>query len=182
MKKINRVVLLILLIGLSSNSWTLDPLKSVLKQDLDGDKNPEIFSYTLIEGNPHQASLGIKSGKGEILWDHSWNMKPEDLSTLMQEEGRKDIKEWVSHFFQNRNFDAGGYVQEKLKESDLSDQVIDYWAEKFKVTRNALKKEILSQKTNHTFHYRAEWREDFYALVYLPKTKKFIQYTGYGVE
>ncbi len=109
-------------------------------------------------------------------------MKQEDLNTLMEEEGRKDIKDWVAHFFQNRNFDAGAYVQEKLKESDLSDKVIDYWAEKFKVSRDTLKKEILSQKTNHTFHYRAEWREDFYALVYLPKTKKFIQYTGYGVE
>jgi hypothetical protein len=178
----NRFVGLVVTFLLSTAAWSSDPLKSEYSVDVDGDGRPDTFTYTLRTGKPHEASLRIQSASGAVLWEHSWIIQPDDLATLMEEDGRKDASEWVKRFFDNKNFDAGTYVRQKLTDRDLSEEYITFWAEQLKLSPATLKSHILSQKINHTFHYRAEWREDFYALVYVPQLKKFIQYTGYGEE
>jgi hypothetical protein len=177
-KLLGVIFLLFVATGVSSNGV----LKSEYRADVDDDNLPETFIYSLIPGKPYEAGILIQSANGVALWEHSWSMQPDDLTTLMEEEGRENEADWVKRFFENRNFSAGTYNKTKLTARDITDEYIGFWAKELKVSPDRLKSYILTQPVNHTFHYRAEWREDFYALVYVPELEKFVQYTGYGEE
>ncbi len=182
MSRIKKLLGIAFLLLVSAGASSGGILKSEYKADVDGDKRPETFIYSLTPGKPYQADLLIRSANGVSLWEHSWNIQADDLAVLMEEEGRENEADWVNRFFENSNFDAGSYAKSKLTAQDISDDYIQFWAEELKVSADRIKRSILAQPVNHTFHYRAEWREDFYALVYVPELKKFVQYTGYGEE
>ncbi len=182
MSRINKLLGIAFLLLVSAGASSGGILKSEYKADVDGDKRAETFIYSLTPGKPYQADLLIRSANGVTLWEHSWNIQADDLAVLMEEEGRENEADWVNRFFENSNFDAGTYAKTKLTASDITDEYIQFWAEELKVPADRIKRSILAQPVNHTFHYRAEWREDFYALVYVPEFKRFVQYTGYGEE
>ena len=69
------------------------------------------------------------------------------------------------------------FEKRKLKASELgADENLAPYAEHFHVSVASMKQNILSQKVNLLFSYRAVWREDLLLLVYVPSIGQFVCY------
>jgi ABC-type bacteriocin/lantibiotic exporter with double-glycine peptidase domain len=90
------------------------------------------------------------------------------------------ITTWVSNAFNEKYNYSFLSEKRKIKKSEIDAEQIDYAAKLNKISANKLKAEILAQKVNRIFTYRAEWREDLMQIVYIPSLKKFVCFTrGY---
>jgi hypothetical protein len=154
--------------------------ESIYSADVDGDGIKEDFLYTLDKkSHNYEGSLTIKTKDGHVLWTHLWEMTPNDLENdLLVNEGNISISHWVKHFFDGTLEYGGKFEKVKIKKGEIDDEYIKFYSEREKIPAKKLKQEILSQKINATFYYRASWREDFSMLVYMPSLKKFIAYSG----
>lgn len=102
-------------------------------------------------------------------------MSSKDLANFLVEVlDYESVTDWVENVFnknENYSFEA---TKIKIKKSELDNEQIDYAAKIHKVTSQKLKSEILGQKTNYVFTYRAEWREDYMQIVFVPSLKEFV--------
>ncbi len=154
--------------------------ESSYQADVDGDGIKEDFLYSLDKKrHNYDGSLTIKSKDGHVLWTHQWEMSPDDLDNdLLREEGNISVSHWVTHFFDGTLTYGAAFEKVIIKKGEIEDEYIKFYAEREKVLPKKLKQEILSQKINSVFYYRASWREDLIMLVYVPSLKKFIAYSG----
>lgn len=161
--------------GSASEKWS-----STFSKDINGDSKADKFTYTLKKiATNYEGSLKITDNNGKELWFHPWEMTKEDLEDdLLREQGNIKVKEWVDHFFDGKFHYGANLDFIKIKESEIDQEYMDFYAEKYNVQSKKLKKEILSQEKNTVFSYRASWREDFYMLVYVPSLSKFVAYSG----
>ncbi len=148
--------------------------------DVDGDGMKEDFLYTLDKkSGTYNGSLTIRSRDGHVLWTHQWEMAPNDLENdLLINEGNIPLSHWVKHFFDGTLVYGAKFEKVKIKRDEIDDEYLKFYSEREKIPVTKLKQEILSQKTNAIFTYRASWREDLIMLVYMPSVKKFISYSG----
>lgn len=152
------------------------PLQAETTLDADGDGKPDKILYRIKPWKEDfEGLLKITSAQNKVLWEHEFFMSSRDLAKFLDEVlGYESVKNRVDNVFnpnQDYSFKA---LQEKIKESDLDSRQIDYAAKLHKTTARELKSEILAQKTNYVFTYRAEWREDFLRIVYIPSLKEFV--------
>lgn len=162
---------------------TTESLRAVFTKDFDGDGKPDKLVYEVKPWRTdYEGALIITSAGGKTLWEDHWPMAKDDLDELIETEGgvtgkKVDLKSWVERFFEGGLNYGARFEREKLKASDLSDdELLGDFAKHYGVTTPALKKSILSQKTNLVFSYRAIWREDLIVLVYVPSVRGFVCY------
>lgn len=94
--------------------------------------------------------------------------------------GYDSVNVWVYNVFKKEADYSFVADSKKLKAAELSDDQINYAANNYGMQPQKLRAEILAQKTNHIYTYRAEWREDLMQIVYVPSLKKFVCYSrGY---
>jgi hypothetical protein len=160
-----------------------ESLRAVFAKDFDGDGKPDKLIYEVKPWRTdYEGALIITSANGKTLWEDHWPMAKDDLEELIETEGavtgkKVDLKSWVEKFFEGGLNYGARFEREKLKASDVShDELLAGFAKHYGVTIAALKKSILSQKTNLVFSYRAEWREDLIVLVYVPSVCGFVCY------
>ena len=157
--------------------------RTVFSKDVDGDRKPDKLVYEIKPWEKdYEGALIITSADGRTLWEHHWPIAKGALEELIDTEGgvtgkKVDLESWVAKFFSGELNYGGRFQQTKLKASELiaEDQLANT-AKYHKVTTASIKESILSQKTNLTFSYRAEWREDLIMLVYVPSLRKFVCY------
>jgi hypothetical protein len=158
------------------------PLRTEAMKDVDGDGRADKLVYEIKPWEKdYEGYLKITSARGEILWEDQWPMEKGDLEELIETEGgvtgkKVDMKSWVEKFFRGELNYGARVEREKLKASDLHDEPVAASAKFYKVTTASVKKNILSQKTNLLFSYRAVWREDLILLVYVPSIRRFVCY------
>ena len=164
-----------------SNNKGRKVMQSELKADIDGDKSPDLFRYTLGKNNDDfDASLTITNVHGETLWRHQWKMNKKDLiDDLLKEEGGIAPEEWVKRFFTGPLQYGAGYQLVKLISKEVNKDILQEYCTANKLPFQNIYQDILRQKKNFIFHYRAAWREDLKMLVYAPTIRQFVPYS-YG--
>jgi len=182
MKKIKLVTIIspIVFLVLFTNSLASEKWSSTFSKDVNGDGKQDTFVYTLEKKDiNYEGSLKITDNNGKILWFHPWEMTKQDLEDdLLRESGNIKVKEWVDHFFDGTFHYGASFELIKIKESEIDQDYIEFYAKKHKIEFQKLMKEILSQNKSTVFSYRASWREDFNMLVYIPSLSKFIIFSG----
>jgi hypothetical protein len=159
-----------------------DPSPSTYRKDIDGDGKPDKFFYQIKRWqDDYEGALIITSAKGKVLWEHHWPMAKGDVGNLLATEEditrqKVSLENWVRRFFNGNLYYGAKFQQIKLKASDLDSEQINYAAKLARVSSRKLRRDILSQRVNTVFEYRAEWREDLMSLVYVPPLKKFVCY------
>ncbi len=106
-------------------------------------------------------------------------MGKDDLHELLSTEGdvtgkKVTLADWVRRFFSGKLNYGAQIERTKIKTEDIDAEQLDYAAKLAGVNSRGLETEILSQKINVVVSYRAEWREDLMAIVYVPSLKKFV--------
>jgi hypothetical protein len=153
------------------------PIISEARIDVDGDGKPDHLSYEIrYWKTEYEGLVRITSAGDKILWEHQYLMMKHDLDNWLGVAGDISIPDWVEGFFTNKYGYGTKAEHAKLKPADLDDAQIVYAAKLAKTTPNKLREEILSQEENILFSYRAEWREDLMALVYVPSLGRFVCY------
>lgn len=175
------VVLILILPGAACAqvARSAEPLSAVFLKDVDGDERQDKFVYTVKPWRTeYEGSLLITSAKGDVLWKHQWLMLKDKLfGDLLNLEGDISLETWVQKFFTGKLVYGAKLTNVKLKASDLDDdERLEAFAKYYGTGLGKLKSDILSQKVNTIFSYRAEWREDLNKLVYVPTIKKFVCY------
>jgi hypothetical protein len=181
MQKFNLILIItIFLLSSVTNIFASEKWSSTFLKDINGDGKSDIFIYTLQKkGANYEGSLTITNNVGKILWLHSWKMTKKDLEDdLLREQGSISVKEWVNHFFDGTLLYGAKLAFYKIKESEIDQKYIVFYAKKHAIEPQKLKSEILSLKQNTVFSYRASWREDFIMLVYVPSLSKFVGFSG----
>ena len=154
---------------------------SIQDVDLRGNGQKAHFKYTLVRmRHGFRATVRVTDPAHRELWSHQWTMTAADLHVLMREEGRNSVSRWIKNFFRNQPFATPTISRKKLTEADLAPDYLADAAKELHVSSRDLKQAILRQKENVLFIYRASWREDLVALVYVPQYNRFIAYAGYG--
>lgn len=146
--------------------------------DVTGDTIEEILhlDYRTL-GETYLGQLTITTSEGRDLWNHQWVMGREDLEEgLLEEEGTITVREWVNRFFSGSLLYGASIHPKKLTAENLHPDILSDSAQQLQVTAQELRNQILSRPTNHTFTYRATWREDLVELVYLPQWNRFVRY------
>lgn len=158
------------------------PLINKTSIDVDGDRKKDSVTYTIRRWrDDFEGQLSIKSASGRVVWNHEFFMSSRDLAKFLVEVlDYQNAKDWVNSVFDTKapyHFEA---EKKKLISKDLDEEQIKYAAQLHKISAKKMRSEILLQKTNQLFSYRAEWREDFLQLVYIPSLKSFICFSrGY---
>lgn len=178
-----KYLLTIVLTGIFSfsNAYASELIhKSTYNVDIDDDGKKEIFIYKLKKAKKnYEGSLVIKTQSNKILWEHDFEMTPNDLEKdLLMNEGNITVEHWVKHYFDGSLVYGAKYEKLKIKPNKIDSEYLDFYSKRDKVPSADLRKQILSQKINSTFYYRASWREELVMLVYLPKLERFIAYSG----
>jgi hypothetical protein len=153
------------------------PISSDVLIDVDGDGKPDRLFYEIRAWKTeYEGLIRITSTGDKILWEHQYLMMKHDLVNWLGVVGDISNTDWVQGFFANKYGYGAKAEHGKLKPVDFDDAQIVYAAKLAKTTPNKLREEILSQKENILFSYRAEWREDLMSLVYVPSLGRFICY------
>ena len=157
------------------------PLTAEALVDVDGDgKKDKVFYRAQPWENDFEGQLKITSAEGRTLWEDNFPMGSNDLAEFLTLLGYDSIREWVKNVFnkkQNYSFQTEAL---KIRARDIEDDQLAYASKVFKFSERRIKKEILHQRINRRYSYRAEWREDLMRLVYVPSIKRFICYSrGY---
>lgn len=156
------------------------PLSSNYYADFDGDSKKDVILYQIKPFKDfYEGLLKITSATGKILWEDNFPMSKSDLSEWLNTMGdvdneEIDISKWVKNAFNNKYNYAFETENRKIKKREIDETQIEYAAKLNKISAGKLKAEILAQKTNRIFSYRAEWREDLMQIVYVPSLKKFV--------
>lgn len=158
------------------------PLKSETMLDVDGDGKPDKILYQI---KPWQQDfeglLKITSADEQVLWEHEFFMSSRDLAKFLVEVLEyESVTQWVKSVFEKQAPYSFKADTRKLKPAELSDNQINHAAKLYSLEPKKLKSEILMQKTNRIYTYRAEWREDLMQIVFIPSLKKFVCFSrGY---
>jgi len=167
----------------SQQSRAAKPLRTVYQKDVDGDGRADKLVYEIRKWkDDYEGSLVITSATRRTLWEHRWGMSKNDLTELIETEGdvtnkKTNLESWVTKFFGGDLNYGAKFESRKLKASELRDEErLTDFAKYYGISLANMKKNILSQKTNSLFSYRAEWREDLNLLVYVPSIRKFVCY------
>jgi hypothetical protein len=158
------------------------PLKSEASVDVDGDQKPDRILYQIKPSeDDFEGLLKITSANGEILWEHEFFMSSRDLVKFLVEVLDYDsVTLWVNSVFKKEADYSFKALSKKLDSAELEESRIEHAAEIYQIEPQKLKTEILSQKINRIYAYRAEWREDLLQIVYVPSLKKFVCFSrGY---
>lgn len=158
------------------------PLTSSTRIDVDGDNVADTITYGVKRWeDDFEGRLTIISSKGKELWDHEFFMASRDLAKFLAEVLEyENSSQWVASVFTVGAPYRFEFERIKIKADAIGDEQIEHAAKIHKTSATKLKKEILNQKVNRTFSYRAEWREDLMLLVYIPSLKYFVCYSrGY---
>lgn len=153
------------------------PLTAVWRTDIDGDRRPETFTYTLAErGNRYVASVTIRSDKA-VLWSHRWEMAASDFTgDLLREEGDISPEQWVQGFFHGGTQYGARLERRPLRADEINPTFVDQAAQRYKLSTASLEKALLGKRPLAVLHYRATWREDVWRIVYVPEIRRFIRY------
>jgi len=170
--------LLIPLLIIAQATWAAATLREV---DIDGTQMRFEYSQAPTQEG-HRASLLVKDAEQRELWSHSWEVEKSDLIQMMDEAGRSSAEEWGRRFFDNKPFQHATFERRKLTTQDLAPRYLAFHAKSLKVSAAALQAAILEPKVNFTFTYLGAWREELYQMVYVPKYRRFVQFTGYPGE
>ncbi|MGB7203016.1 MAG: hypothetical protein WBD16_12250 [Pyrinomonadaceae bacterium] len=158
------------------------PLTAETRVDVNGDGLNDHITYRVQRWqSDFEGRLTIKSSKGKELWDHEFFMGSNDLAKFLVEVLEyKNSTEWVNNVFAKDAPYSFKAETVKLKANDIDDENLKYASKIHKTSAKRLKDEVLRQKKNRIYSYRAEWREDLLNLVYIPSLKYFICYSrGY---
>lgn len=148
--------------------------------DITGDSLKEVITYKLKKkGDKYDGTLKIATKDYNVLWFHEFEMSHDDLfNDLLMNEGNISLEHWVKHFFDGSLVYGAKYEKRKITEDEINMDFLEFYSKKLKHTKEELKKLILDQKINSIFYYRASWREELVMLVYIPKLKKMLHYSG----
>lgn len=158
------------------------PLKNETQIDIDGDGKKDKILYRVQPWeSDFEGLVEITNAKGKIIWEHEFFMSSDDLYKFLTEVlYYGSVTDWVNSVFnkkKNYSFRVGNV---KIKESEIDSEQLTHAAKVFKFSAEKVKAEILAQKTNRVFAYRAEWREDLMKIVYVPSIKRFVCFSrGY---
>lgn len=153
------------------------PLRSVYRKDVDGDRKPDTFIYEVKRWETeYEGLLKIVSAKGRVLWEHHFLMLRKDVFGDPNWLGGRGLENHVKYFFAKGSLYGSEVEHIKLKASDFDPDQITYAAKLAGITLSKLRRDILSQRINTVFEYRAEWREDLMSIVYVPSLRKFVCY------
>ena len=168
------------LLVLFSHAVIAEEHQSTYSVDITGDKSKELITYKVKKnGEKYDGSLIIKTKNNKILWEHEYQMSRSDLfNDLLMHEGSISLEHWVKHFFDSSLMYGAKFEQCKIKEDEIDMDFLEFYSKRFKHSKEELKKLILEQKTNNIFYYRASWREELVMLVYVPKLKSMVHYSG----
>ena len=158
------------------------PLKSETLIDVDGDGKKDKIVYQIKPWKEDfEGLLKISSAQGKVIWEHEFFMGSNDLAKFLVEVlGYSSVSDWVNSVFNGKGNYAFLAEKIKIKSSEIDSEQLDYAAKLYNFSARNVKKEILFQKKNQIFSYRAEWREDLMMLVYVPSLKRFVCYSrGY---
>lgn len=157
-----------------------DKLSSQYSIDFDGDNIKETITYTIKKNtSSYDVSLIVKTLEKNVLWSHEYTMTEDDLvGDLLMNEGNISLEHWVKHFFDGSLVYGAKHEKTKIKEDEINLEFLEFYSKELKHSKNELKNLILSNKVNSTFYYRASWREELMMLVYIPKLKKLVHYSG----
>jgi hypothetical protein len=158
------------------------PLKNETTFDVDEDGKKDKILYRVQPWEKDfEGLLQITNAKGNVIWEHEFFMAKRDLVKFLTEVLEYDsITKWVDSVFNEKNNYSFRVERIKIKESDISSEQLNHAAKIFKFSADKVKSEILAQRTNKVFTYRAEWREDLMQIVYVSSIKRFVCFSrGY---
>lgn len=156
------------------------PLSSKSSADFDGDGRKDEILYRVEQVEDfYKGLLKITSAKGKVLWEDNFPMDAGDLAEWLgvmddTEKHEVTVTDWVNNAFNKKYNYAFEAENRKIEKLEIDDTQIEYAAKLNKISARKLKTEILAQKTNKIFTYRAEWREDLMQIVYVPSLRKFV--------
>ena len=180
MKLVSTVIIFISLLTSSLLYASSGKLSSNHSIDIDRDNKKETITYSIKKTKSgYDASLFIKTKENNVLWSHEYTMSENDLiGDLLMNEGNISLEHWVKHFFDGSLVYGAKFEQYKIKKEEINLEFLEFYSKKLKHTANELSKLILSSKINNVFYYRASWREELIMLVYIPKLKKLVHFSG----
>jgi len=163
---------------LSLTSLNTQTLSNKITFGILSDDSKDSITYTLIKTeNGYNCSLNIISSKNDTLWAHSWTMAENDMKDILM-QSQVSLKVWVENFI-NSDVDYNcKVVRQKLTSEDLQQNYIDFYAEKYSLDGSFLSEMILSDSSSIVLEYRATWREDLLLIVFVPKLRKFVGFSG----
>lgn len=155
-------------------------LSNFIRMDVDGDGIEEIFEYTLThEEEAFTGQMKITRANGEVLWNHEWKMRTEDLQDLIGFEG-VSLDDWRRDYLSGKLHYGAVIERRKLVESKIDPEQVKFHAELENLDPETVLEYILQQESSYLFSYRAVWREDLIQLVYVQKERRFIHYGSGG--
>lgn len=180
MRQLIPIITLISLLTSSLLHASSDKLSSNHSIDIDGDDKIETITYSIKKTKSgYDASLVVKTKENNVLWSHEYTMTENDLvGDLLMNEGNISLEHWVKHFFDGSLVYGAKYERYKIKNKEINMEFLEFYSKQLKHSKNKLKNLILSSKINNVFYYRASWREELIMLVYVPKLKKLVHFSG----
>ncbi len=181
----------------ANKSWAYPvgtELKGVSKIDIDGDRNSDElrivarierdYAVDVMTGKRStnqycwfNTMLEIRNYKKEIIYQHQWSIKFEDMYTLLAMANISKPEEYFANFANIKGY--GGLRMQTIMSSELAPQrdTMQWSLESQGIKKYNLDdviKEISGLWIVRGFIYNASWHEDRFLVIYVPSIKRVI--------